>query len=83
MVSYGARAHDMDAAHPVGPTSGTWAQIRPPGAAREPPGPPKGALWAKVGPFVINKNLRIILTIIIVILSYMMGKTKAMRDLLQ
>jgi len=41
----------MDAAHPVGPTSGTWAQIRPPGAAREPPGPPKGALWAKVGPF--------------------------------
>merc|ERR1712175_15306 len=47
----GARANDMNAAHPVGPTSGTWAQIRPPGAAREPPGPPKGALWAKVGPF--------------------------------
>ena len=36
MVSYGARAHDMDAAHPVGPTSGTWAQIRPPGLPRAP-----------------------------------------------
>merc|ERR1711951_134039 len=46
------RAHDLDAAHPVGPTSGTWAQIRPPGAAREPPGPPKGLYgpkWALLG----------------------------------
>ena len=41
----------MDAAHPVGPTSGTWAQIRPPGAAQGPPGLPKGPFWAKTGPF--------------------------------
>merc|ERR1712212_1282547 len=51
VVSKGARAHDMYAAHPVGPTSGTWAQIRPPGAAQGPPGPPKGSTWAKTGPF--------------------------------
>merc|ERR1712198_471281 len=44
VVSYGARAYDMDAAHPVGPTSGTWAKIRPPGAAK---GPQKGLSgWA-------------------------------------
>ena len=49
MVSKGARAHDMDAAHPVGPTSGTWAQIRPPGAAQGPPGPPKGPKRALLG----------------------------------
>ena len=41
----------MNAAHPVGPTSGTWAQIRPPGAAQGPPGLPKGPFWAKTGPF--------------------------------
>ena len=41
----------MDAAHPVGPTSGTWAQIRPPGAAQGPPGPPKGPFWANTSPF--------------------------------
>ena len=49
VVSYGARAHDMDAAHPVGPTSGTWAKIRPPGAAK---GPQKGLFgpkWALLG----------------------------------
>ena len=51
VVSYGARAHDMDAAHPVGPTSGTWAQIWSPVAAQGPPGPPKGAFWAKTGPY--------------------------------
>ena len=51
VVSKGARAHDMDAAHPVGPTSGTWAQIRPPGAAQGPPGLLKGSFWAKTGPF--------------------------------
>ena len=50
-VYYRARAHDMNAAHPVGPTSGTWAQIRPPGAAQGPPGPPKGPIWAITGPF--------------------------------
>ena len=27
----------MNAAHPVGPTSSTWAQIRRPGAAHGPP----------------------------------------------
>merc|ERR1711989_117302 len=51
VVSYGARAHDLDAAHPVRPTSGTWAQIRPPGAAPEPPGPSKGPIRAKTDPF--------------------------------
>ena len=64
-VYYRARAHDMNAAHPVGPTSGTWAQIRPPGAAQGPPGPPKGPIWAKTGPFggprsavVVSKGAR-------------------------
>ena len=47
VVSYGARAHDMDAAHPVGPTSGTWAQIRPPGLPRA----PKRAFLGQNGPF--------------------------------
>merc|ERR1712212_610710 len=41
-VSQGGRAHDMDAAHPVGPTSGTWAQIRPPGLPKDVRGPQKG-----------------------------------------
>ena len=52
VVSYGARAHDMDAAHPVEPTSGTWAKIRPTGAARGPPGHQKGLSgpkWALLG----------------------------------
>ena len=31
----------MDAAHPVGPANSSLAQFRSPGAAREPPGPPK------------------------------------------
>merc|ERR1711989_224854 len=47
VVSYGARAHDMDAAHPVRPTSGTWAQIRPPGLPRA----PKRAFLGQNGPF--------------------------------
>ena len=49
MVSYGARAHDMDAAHPVGPTSGTWAKIRPPGAAQGPQKGLSGPKWALLG----------------------------------
>ena len=49
VVSYGARAHDMDAAHPVGPTSGTWAKIRPPGAAKGPQKGLSGPKWALLG----------------------------------
>ena len=37
-----AGAHDMDTAQPDGSASGSWAQIRPLGAAKGPPGPPKG-----------------------------------------
>ena len=47
VVSYGAPAHDMDAAHAVGPTSGTWAEIRPPGRPRA----PKRAFLGQNGPF--------------------------------
>ena len=31
-VRLGAQAHDMDAGHPVGPTSDSWAKNRPPRA---------------------------------------------------
>merc|ERR1712049_37788 len=41
----------MDAAHLAGPTSGSWAKSRSPGALRGPLGPPKGPFWAKTGPF--------------------------------
>ena len=37
-----AGAHDMDTAQPDGSASGSWAQIRPLGAAQGPPGPQKG-----------------------------------------
>ena len=46
-----AQAHDMDAGHPVGPTSDSWAKNRPPRALRGPPGPPKGLFEAQTGPF--------------------------------
>ena len=46
-VPQGARVHGMDVAHPVGPTSGTWAQIRPPGLPRA----PKRAFLGQNGPF--------------------------------
>ena len=46
-----AQGHGMDGAHPIGPTGGSRDQIMPPGAARDPPGPPKGTFWAKMGPF--------------------------------
>jgi len=46
-----AGAHDMDTAQPDGSASGSWAQIRPLGAAKGPPGPPKGCFWAKTDPF--------------------------------
>ena len=42
-----AGAHDMDTAQPDGSASGSWAQIRPLGAAKGPPGPPKGPFWPK------------------------------------
>ena len=38
----GTRTHGMDLDHPVGPANGSFAQIRPPGAARGLPGPQKG-----------------------------------------
>ena len=41
----------MDTAQPDGSASGSWAQIRPLGAAKGPPGPPKGCFWAKTDPF--------------------------------
>ena len=41
-----AQAHDMDAGHPVGPTSDSWAKNRSPRALRGPPGPPKGPFEA-------------------------------------
>ena len=41
----------MDTAQPDGSASGSWAQIRPLGAAQGPPGPPKGSFCAKTGPF--------------------------------
>ena len=41
-----AGAHDMDTAQPDRSTSGSWAQIRPLGAAQGPPGPAKGAFSA-------------------------------------
>merc|ERR550525_1520081 len=41
-VRLGAQAHDMDAGHPVGPTSDSWAKNRPPRALRGPWGPQKG-----------------------------------------
>ena len=50
-VHLGAQAHDMDAGHPVGPTSDSWAKNRAPRALRGPPGPPKGPFEAKTGPF--------------------------------
>merc|ERR1712116_50114 len=50
-VRVGAQAHDMDAGHPVGPTSDSWAKNRPPRALRGPLGPPKGPFWAETGPF--------------------------------
>ena len=50
-VSEGAQAHGMDAAHPAGPTSGSWAKNRPPRALRGPPGPPKVPFWPKTGLF--------------------------------
>ena len=50
-VRLGAQAHDMDAGHPVGPTSDSWAKNRPPRALRGPPGPPKGPFEAQMGPF--------------------------------
>merc|ERR1712212_433710 len=46
-----AQAHDMDAGHPVGPTSDSWAKNRPTRALRGPPGPPKGPFEAQTGPF--------------------------------
>ena len=46
-----AGAHDMDTAQPDGSASGSWAQIRPLGAAKGPTGPPKGRFWAKTDPF--------------------------------
>jgi len=46
-----AGARDMDTAQPDGSASGSWAQIRPLGAAKGPPGPPKGRFWAKTDPF--------------------------------
>merc|ERR1719234_1550306 len=46
-----AGAHDMDTAQPDGSASGSWPQIRPLGAAKGPPGPPKGCFEAQTGPF--------------------------------
>ena len=46
-----AGAHDMDTVQPDGSASGSWAQIRPLGAAKGPPGPPKGRFWSKTDPF--------------------------------
>ena len=46
-----AGAHDMDTAQPDGSASGSWAQIRPLGAAKGPPGPSKGRFWSKTDPF--------------------------------
>ena len=37
--------------NPLGPIGGSWDQIWPGGALPGPPGPPKGAFWAKTGPF--------------------------------
>ena len=48
-VFFGARAHDMDITHPVGPTCDSWDRIRPLGTFRRPPWPPKGPFWASVG----------------------------------
>ena len=50
-VSEGAQAHGMDAAHLAGPTNGSWAKSRSPGALRGPLGPPKGPFEAQTGPF--------------------------------
>ena len=41
----------MDTAQPDGSASGSWAQIRPLGAAQGPLGPPKGPFWPKTGLF--------------------------------
>ena len=51
-----AQAHDMDAGHPVGPTSDSWAKNRPPRALRGPPGPPKGPFEAQTGPFGVPRS---------------------------
>ena len=41
----------MDTALPDGSASGSWAQIRPLGAAQGPLGPPKGPFGAFLTPF--------------------------------
>ena len=41
----------MDTAQPDGSASGSWAQSRPLGAAKGPPGPQKGRFLAKTDPF--------------------------------
>ena len=46
-----AGARDMDTVQPDGSASGSWAQIRPLGAAKGPPGPSKGRFWSKTDPF--------------------------------
>ena len=51
VVSWGDRAHGIDAAHPVGPANGSLTQIRPPGVARGPLGTPKGPFLGQNGSF--------------------------------
>ena len=46
-----AGARDMDTVQPDGSASGSWAQIRPLGAAKRPPGPQKRHFLAKTDPF--------------------------------
>ena len=47
-VSLGAQSHDMAAAHPVGPTSGIWDQLRSPGLPKDLRGPQQG-FWGARG----------------------------------
>ena len=57
-----AGAHDMDTAQPDGSASGSWAQIRPLGAAKGPPGPPKGVSGQKLCFLSFSSHLAHIMT---------------------
>ena len=48
---YQAKVCDNHNSNPVRPIGSSWDQIWSPGVLRGPLGPPKGALWAKKGPF--------------------------------
>merc|ERR1719397_618961 len=54
-----AQAHDMDAGHPVGSTSDSWAKNRPPGHSEAHPGPfggPRSAIEVRLGAQAYDMN---------------------------